>query len=387
MNEMEILLENRWVVRAKDTDLYYKVKNKVDDYKDFIKEKLGYSLIINPRFIKLEKKPGAAECFMGIGDFDSIMEYVFFTIMIMFLEDKGAEEQFILSQLTDYVQSKYEGSEKIDWTIYTHRRRLIKTLRYCSEQYLIRVTDGDDTEFINSDAGEVLYENTGLSKYFVNRFSENILGYNSWEDFEKGSHEDMNIDKGIFLRNRVYRKVFMSPVVYNKGTDDIDYLYIKQHKSVLENDIQKFLDSDFHVHKNGAMILLNENKRYKEVFSSEKNISDIVLQINYEIRERIKNKQFTPKENDVITVSTLQFETLIEDVRNKNNTGWGKSYREMRIGQIIDEVKVYMYYFSFINIKEDEKEIEILPLSYKIVGRYSEGFDGKINEEVRKNDG
>ncbi|HAN09326.1 MAG TPA: TIGR02678 family protein [Clostridiales bacterium] len=382
MNEFEILLENRWVVREKDSDMYYRVKNKLDDYKEFIKEKLGYSIIVNPKFIKLEKKPGMAESFMGILYFESVQEYKFLTIILMFLEDKGAEEQFILSQLTDYVESKYEGETKVDWTIYTHRRRLIKVLRYATEQYLIKVTDGDDSQFVNSESGEVLYENTGLSKYFLNHFNESILNYESFKDFEKSSLEDVNTDKGIFLRNRVYRKIFMSPVVYNGGAEDMDYLYIKKYRSVIENDIEKLFDSSFQVHKNGAMVLLSEDKNYKEVFPSDKNISDIVLLVNGDICARLKNGELIKAERDVITVSLPRFERIINETRNKNNHNFGKSYREMGINEFVEEVKEYMYYYRFIDMHDTE--VDILPMVGKVVGGYKLEVGGQKSEVGNK---
>ena len=36
-------------------------------------------------------------------------------ILLIFLEDKNNEEQFILSNLTEYIKQNY-SEEKIDWT-------------------------------------------------------------------------------------------------------------------------------------------------------------------------------------------------------------------------------------------------------------------------------
>ena len=72
--------------------------------------------------IKVEKLPAAAENWMGISEFCDPIEYVFFCLVLMFLEDKEAEDQFVLSELTEYVQSQYR-EEQIDWTIYRYRRQ------------------------------------------------------------------------------------------------------------------------------------------------------------------------------------------------------------------------------------------------------------------------
>ena len=61
-----------------------------------------------------------------------------FCLVLMFLEDKEAEEQFVLSELTEYVQSQYE-KEQIDWTIYRYRRHMIKVMKYCVALSLIHI--------------------------------------------------------------------------------------------------------------------------------------------------------------------------------------------------------------------------------------------------------
>ena len=53
---------------------------------------------------------------MGIHVFTSKEEYALLCILLMFLEDRDAGEQFILSQLTEYIASNMPG-EGVDWTL------------------------------------------------------------------------------------------------------------------------------------------------------------------------------------------------------------------------------------------------------------------------------
>ena len=46
------------------------------------------------------------ENWMGIQEFSQKIEYIFFCMILMFLEEKEAEEQFVLSELTEYVRSE-----------------------------------------------------------------------------------------------------------------------------------------------------------------------------------------------------------------------------------------------------------------------------------------
>ena len=157
MTTLEILLERRWILKHREKELYYKVKDDLGRLRPFFMEKLGYQIVVNPYLIKVEKLPARPEAWMGITEFKDKREYVFFCLVLMFLED--AAEQFILSQLTEYIQAQYT-EEEIDWTIYLYRRQLIRVLKYCVKTGILTVNDGSEDEFASDGRGEVLYENT-----------------------------------------------------------------------------------------------------------------------------------------------------------------------------------------------------------------------------------
>jgi hypothetical protein len=65
----------------------------------------------------------------------------------------------------------------------------------------------------------------------------------------------------------------MSPAVYSEGPEDPDYLYIRNQRGLLQKDMEEYLDSQLHVHKNGAFLVLDSSKNFKEVFPAQKSIS------------------------------------------------------------------------------------------------------------------
>ena len=162
MKALEILFNRRWVLKSEDKDLYYQIRDAVGEVRKYTTEKLGCQIIDNSMLVKMEKIPVIPETFMGIQSFTSKEEYVYLCILLMFLEDKDAQEQFVLSQLTEYMTAVMPG-EITDWTVYTNRRRLIRVLRYVVGQGMVTVTDGTDDLFMDDVSGEVLYENTGAS--------------------------------------------------------------------------------------------------------------------------------------------------------------------------------------------------------------------------------
>lgn len=129
MNELEVLLNKRWVLKSKDKEIYYKIRDSLGELRKFSREKLGCQIIDNSILIKMEKIPVIPETFMGIQKFTSKEEYAYLCIFLMFLEDKDTQEQFILSQLTEYLSANLPG-EITDWTLYTNRRKLIRVLRF-----------------------------------------------------------------------------------------------------------------------------------------------------------------------------------------------------------------------------------------------------------------
>lgn len=390
MRELEMLLENFWIIKDADKELYYKLKDSVTAYKSFLTEKLGYQIIINPYLIKLEKLPGKAESWMGITDFDDKLEYMFLCLVLMFLEDRDIGEQFVLSQITEFIQGTCPGNETVDWTLYRHRRYVVKVLRFAYETGMIKVDDGDEQNFAMTSDAEVLYENTGLSRYFMRNFTGNIMNYYTYGDIENDEWLDTARDKGMIRRNRVYRRVVMSPAIYSEGPEDADYLYIKNYRNVIQSDLEKYLEGSFHVHRNGAFFVLPASKNFKDTFPENRAVCDIALQINALLLEKLQAGIVTVAADDVIILSKPYFETLLHEVRRKNGDGWSKEYREMKFEKLHDDIMDYLEGFSLLKRLHEGTEIAILPLAGKIVGGYPADFfvkadidTGEVHDDAR----
>ena len=76
MRPIETLLSKRWILKSREKELYYQMKDEVGKIKGFLTEKLGYPVIVNPHLIKIEKIPASPENWMGIQEFTDKIEYV-----------------------------------------------------------------------------------------------------------------------------------------------------------------------------------------------------------------------------------------------------------------------------------------------------------------------
>ena len=67
----EILLNKRWVLKSRDKETYYKLRDALGELRKFTTEKMGCQIIDNSLLIKMEKIPVIPESFMGIQKFSS----------------------------------------------------------------------------------------------------------------------------------------------------------------------------------------------------------------------------------------------------------------------------------------------------------------------------
>lgn len=385
MTTFEKLLENYWFVKDFNPENYHSIKQDLtEETQDFIKNKLGYKLIVNPYLIKMEKIPGKPQEFMGIQEFDTKLEYVFLCMILIYLEEKTRGEQFILSGLIDYIQNLVAEINiydiKIDFTIYSQRKSMVKVLKFIKEMGFIKMYDGDENKFAENIENDVLYEVTGISKYFMRHFSSNITDCNLYTDIYEKEQLGLEQDKGKERRQRVYRRLFTENVVYKENENDQDYNYIKNYRNAIQQDVDKMLESTLEVHKNGAYILLTENKNFKNTYPGNRGISDVVLFVSKIITEKIKSQEYSSNLNDFIMISEIQLAKLIREVKAKYAKGFSKEYREMPEEKLILEIIKYMKEFDMLRENKETKEYIIMPICCKIIGKYPKDF--KLEENT-----
>ena len=277
------MLNNFWCLKNQNPTLYFNIKNNLDYYKNFIQTKLGSRLIVNDRFIKLEKIPSVPKSYMGINNFTDKLEYVILFIILLFLEDKPKLEQFILSNLIDYI-SNVATTLKLDtipnWNILHHRKCLVNVINYLKDMGLIKIVE-EKKLFTEDTSAEGLYETTGLSNYFVREFKNNILEYQTINDYINDEFVNQNENIGDVRRYKVYRHLLFSLVVYTEDLTEFEIDYLRKFRGVIKDELSKYIDAELELTKNMVLLLYPTLSREKYDFPNNKAISDIVLMVNY----------------------------------------------------------------------------------------------------------
>jgi len=372
MKALEVLLSKRWILKSRDRELYYSVRDELPKFKSFLIEKLGFQVVVNSYLIKLEKIPAVAENWMGIKEFSDKMEYVIFMTVLMFLEEKDMGEQFVLSELTEYIQTTVEV-ESIDWTVYRSRKYLVKVMKYLVSEGILEINDGSEEDFQKDGISEVLYENTGVSRNFVKNFTRDISNFKGMADFYDGDFIDTDEDRGIVRRQRVYRKLLLSAGLYRNENTEEDFNYIRNFRGIIANDFEGLFDCNLHIHKSSAYLVINEGSRLGRAFPEESTLSDIVLLVNDLILNRIGENKLTPAVDESIILSLESFNELIEEAKRLYGNGFAKTYRDMTTKEICSVVTEYMLELGFIEYIGND--VKINPIVGKVAGRYPKDFE------------
>lgn len=378
MNEIRTLFERFWICKDTEKELYYKVKREMPEFQRFVREQLGWKLIYTDNLLKLEKRPAHAEAFMGITEFTEIRDYCILCVVLMYLEDKEEQEQFLLSELITYVETQLKVFMEVDWTSFAQRKSLVRVLQYMEKLQMLRVYEGKSEAFGAEVGQEVLYENTGYSKYFATSFPTDISEYQSWEDFEKADFEEVQEDRGSARINRVYRQLSVCPVMYWEKNDDADALYLKNRRQWISKYLRENLGGNLEIYKNMACLTLENDDCYGTVHSRDAMLPEAVLLVCQKIQDELAIGNLEKTENERIFMSRKKFADLVHECRDKWLAGWSKEFREMDEKKLLETIVKYME--DWLMIRCENEQIVIYPATGRLSGVYPDDFKGDVKK-------
>lgn len=370
MNNIEILLEKRWILKEQDREQYYKIKDNIKELRSFFQEKLGYNLIVHQQFIRLDKVPGKPEPWMGIQEFTSKEEYEMFCYALVFLEDKEIEEQFILSHLTEFIQLQLGVNEDF-WLKFTHRKMFVNVLKFCIKERLIIQDDGNSDSFVQNQDVEVLFENTGLSRYFMRSFTTDVFEFQTPMDVMLIDLFDSQQDRGVMRRQRIYRRLLLSCGIYREDEANDDFSYIRHYRKRIENDFNQLFPCELQVYKSSAFLILDEEIKVGQYFPKGNALDELVLICCSQIRKGIKNKDYQVNEYEIYEETKEKIKKRLQLVISKQMDYLPSTYRQKKKEQLIDMVYSRLEDIGFM------EEIEDKVIFYPVVAKITGEFEGE----------
>lgn len=380
MDEFRYLLDRFWITRAENKELYFSVKRALPHYRRLVNEQLGWNLIVNESVIKLEKVPPRAMSWMGIQEFQERLDYCLLCGMLLFLSDLDDGEQFLLSSLTEALEAILAEVQPMDWTRFSHRKSLVRVLRYAQQIGLLIVYDGVSEAFGTDQTQEVLYENTGLSRHFPVHFGRDIMHCNSIGDFESFAWEGEDAERGRQRIQRVYRQLTLAPALYWSQQDRSDYDYVKNQRSWLNRYLGEALGGELHIHKNGAFLVLEEEHRFGAVHPRDSAISDAALLLCARLREQITAGIYPRGEDDTVFLTRREFQHEMIQCHTQYAAGWGRRLRELPLDKLAQELIFYLSNWMFL--EQLEEGFLLYPAVGKWIGHYPARYQDRVGEEA-----
>lgn len=343
-------------------------------------EQLGWNLIVNESVIKLEKVPPKAMPWMGIQEFSDPMDYCLLCAMLLYLVDLDDGEQFLLSSLTEAVEAFTKGILSVEWTRFTHRKAMVRVLRYAQSIGLICVYDGSSESFSSDQSQEVLYENTGLSRYFPTHFGRDILNCVTVADFEAFSWSGEDADRGQARIHRCYQQLTLAPAMYWSAENPTDYEYIKNQRQWISRYLDTAIGGELQIHKNGAFFTALEDDRFGLTHPRDTAICDVVLLLCDRLRKKIQEGSYTPEDDDTVWMSISDFKKELLYCKAKWGNAWGKGLREESDQGLLEKVTQYMY--DWMLLEPAGEAVRLYPAIGKFIGSYPEDYKQQEGEET-----
>lgn len=367
---LDLLLHHYWILQSEHPEWHRLIREREKPLRSYLKDRFGLQLHIHPQFAKLEKIPAEPEPFMGIHDFQEPLDYAIFCCALAYLQDKSPDEQFLLSEMCTDIREDFPAEPGIDWTLYIHRKSLIRALRKLMDFGLLRTIDGDLARFDHDGEQEVLYEATEYGRYFMRTFPADLLPLDHWSGLMEA---EANADPELERRHRVHRKLFFSPGVARDGDADADFHYIRNFRNRLADSIAEHSPYELRVFRNTAFLSVEEPRQHHETFPLQKASGDLILQLSAELRKR--PEQFPPGVDGVIELTEGEFDHLIDDMRSLYSDGWTKYFREGSTAAVRADLINEMEGWAMASHDPETSIVKILPLAGVLAGSYPDDFN------------
>lgn len=338
------IVKNRIIY--KEDKKYSEIRKNKKLLEEFFREKFNYDLIIEHELLKLERMSDQTNQIYGIDEFNKKEQYIIFLLILDYLEEIESGRTVLISDLIAHVTDNYP--EECDWKKYHLNLSLIKALRYCTNMKMLKILDGSEQDYLDNIGAEVevLYENTGNSKYFMRQLPIVTEDLNSWTDYI-----DLDKDKNEKRKSSFARRALINNTIIN--SDEEVYGYILENRENLENEFEIYLNSRIIITESFAYLLTDKNERlFSQVFPDTKNITTVALLLCNEIKNENRLKF---NEEELLYFVQKVMEDRTSAISNEN--------RRKEPSELLEDI---LKLLESLNIVKNQNEIYFSEFIYHI---------------------
>lgn len=364
----------------KEPELYQAVKNHYEALQEWFQEYCGFTLLVTRYFAKLEKMPGKAQTWMGFGSFQQPRDYGLFTYCLWFLEGRGENDQFLLTELVEEIREHLTGRDVfLDWTVYEHRLSMARALKLLKEMGVLATVDGDEGEWARSgsEGDNVLYECTPWSRYVLRRFPQDLQNYTEVPELGEGMYADT--PEGVLKRrrHRIYRRLIQEPVVYDwEWTDDERY-YVRNQRRLISEQLENMLGLQLERYQEGYLVFCPETSSDAQLFPTAKALTDLALLLGGELRRSLRSETggLTVDVQGRIELTLVELENMMLRLREQHQNSWSKQHRQATARELAAELLQHLAEWGLAG-QVDQQRWWIYPALGRWQGEYES--QGKV---------
>ena len=369
---VELLMENFIVQRKNNPEVFRELLRNEKAIRVFMIKNFGYQLKLDSETAKLEKKPYFVRPWMGIETFTNELDYVFLMATLALLEKRIAGDEFAISELIIEVSIFLTGIYETEWKVKHQRESLTRALVYAQDMELIKVMDGNMSDFVNSEEGDVLYVATPLIRYMFRNFSKSLASFESEEEI---LHDGVNQEN---VRHSLFRKLYFEPVVFlcELSDKEIKFIEEKENYEDVKYTIEQYTNFELERNYQSLYFVQKERKRTLKQHPSFKHLSYLVSQIANTLLKEIE--QELPI--GLLVLKNSKFENLLKKAWTEYSLGWSKANRDMPFNKLKKMVIDYAVEWKLAQYDEDTMELTIYPVFVRTVGEYDPDLREYIDE-------
>jgi len=370
------LLEEFWILRDKEPEKYLQVRNREQALRSWFRDKAGLRLITHRYFVKLEKVPAQPEPWMGISQFRKVRDYVLFCCLLAFLEGLAVEEQFLLSNLCESLEGTYPGPGQLSWNNFEHRKSLVRVMRHAEELGILLSVEGEIESFGSGEI-EVLYEVPIAARYFMRSLPKELESMKTPEEIIAAEQPS---DQSLMRRYKIYRQLLFGPVLYSQDPADPDFLYLRNRRNRIRDDIEDNFEFQFELYKSAAFLTIPERRARQTYFPDNRALSDIAIQFAGLARGNQQEEDIPIQFDGSIGLPRSAYFSWVGKLREQFGHGWSKYYRELDNQGVAKELLHLLIDWKLA--KEDSKTrvISLLPALARFSGKYPDIFNPEGEE-------
>ncbi len=371
---LALLLENYWIVREERPEQYNLIRRYEPFIRRYLFEKCGWRLMQNPQFYKLEKIPAQPQSWMGIEEFQQPRDYALLCCIMAFSEEKGVDEQFLLSDLCESILALYPHEQdfggRLNWENYEHRRSLVRALNFASTLGVLRLVDGDSEQFAARRDGEALYEVTLLARYFLRSYPKDLHQYDSMQALQAAEFFDDEAATGMGRRARIYRQLLLTPAYNAADARMEDFAYLRNMQRRLREELESATGLYLELFKDCAMLISPERTGWvNHIFPfSRSGIHAVMLHFAALCRERRQDATWRD------SLSFVEFEGLLAECRRQYGAGWTKDCREQPVNKLAANLLDELIDWNMAACDRETGLIQLRPALGRLTGRYPKDY-------------